>query len=83
MVKNMNINVSSCTYDSFLSEAELKLLQVPKSLPLGQLKDSAQGLLPLPIIYQTASPILNLSSSSQAAEVANDSKSYTHLTLLL
>ncbi|XP_056126698.1 RNA-binding protein 10 isoform X4 [Rhinichthys klamathensis goyatoka] len=54
------------------SEAELKLLQVPKSLPLGQLKDSAQGLLPLPIIYQTASPILNLSSSSQAAEVAND-----------
>lgn len=55
---------------------------MPKSLPLGQLKDSAQGLLPLPIIYQTASPILNLSSSSQAAEVANDSKSYTRLTLL-
>ncbi|XP_051736892.1 RNA-binding protein 10 isoform X1 [Ctenopharyngodon idella] len=54
------------------SEAELKLSLVPKSLPLGQLKDSAQGLLPLPIIYQTASPILNLSSSSQAAEVAND-----------
>lgn len=81
--KNMNINGGSCTYDSFFSEAELKLLQVPKSLPLGQLKDSAQGLLPLPIIYQTASPILNLSSSSQAAEVANDSKSYTRLTLLL
>ncbi|XP_067302931.1 RNA-binding protein 10 isoform X2 [Pseudorasbora parva] len=55
------------------SEAELKKLPlVPKSLPLGQLKDSAQGLLPLPIIYQTASPILNLSSTTQAGEVAND-----------
>ncbi|KAK2885910.1 hypothetical protein Q8A67_016747 [Cirrhinus molitorella] len=54
------------------SEAELKLPLVPKTLPLGQLKDSAQGLLPLPAIYQTAAPILNLSSSSPAAEVAND-----------
>ncbi|XP_016369148.1 RNA-binding protein 10-like [Sinocyclocheilus rhinocerous] len=54
------------------SEAELKLLLVPKSLPLGQLKDSAQGLLPLPAIYQTAAPLINLSSSSLAAEVAND-----------
>ncbi|KAL0159136.1 hypothetical protein M9458_047212, partial [Cirrhinus mrigala] len=52
--------------------AELKLPLVPKTLPLGQLKDSAQGLLPLPAIYQTAAPILNLSSSSPAAEVAND-----------
>ncbi|XP_016363086.1 RNA-binding protein 10-like isoform X2 [Sinocyclocheilus anshuiensis] len=54
------------------SEAELKLPLVPKSLPLGQLKDSAQGLLPLPAIYQTAAPLLSLSSSSQAAEIAND-----------
>ncbi|XP_051517908.1 RNA-binding protein 10-like isoform X1 [Myxocyprinus asiaticus] len=54
------------------SEAELKLPLVPKSLPMGQLKDSAQGLLPLPAIYQTAAPILNISSSSQATEVAND-----------
>ncbi|XP_051515735.1 RNA-binding protein 10 isoform X2 [Myxocyprinus asiaticus] len=54
------------------SEAELKLLLVSKSLPLGQLKDSAQGLLPLPAIYQTVAPILNISSSSQATEVAND-----------
>ncbi|XP_016092134.1 RNA-binding protein 10-like [Sinocyclocheilus grahami] len=54
------------------SEAELKLPLVPKSLPLGQLKDSAQGLLPLPAIYQTAAPLLSLSSSSQAAEMAND-----------
>uniref|UniRef100_A0A9J7ZXB7 RNA binding motif protein 10 n=1 Tax=Cyprinus carpio carpio TaxID=630221 RepID=A0A9J7ZXB7_CYPCA len=54
------------------SEAELKLPLVPKSLPLGQLKDSAQGLLPLPAIYQTAAPLIRLSSSSPAAEVAND-----------
>ncbi|XP_018921840.1 RNA-binding protein 10 isoform X1 [Cyprinus carpio] len=54
------------------SEAELKLPLVPKSLPLGQLKDSAQGLLPLPAIYQTAAPLISLSSSSPAAEVAND-----------
>ncbi|XP_052449769.1 RNA-binding protein 10-like isoform X2 [Carassius gibelio] len=54
------------------SEAELKLPLVPNSLPLGQLKDSAQGLLPLPAIYQTAAPLINLSSSSSAAEVAND-----------
>ncbi|XP_016098107.1 RNA-binding protein 10-like isoform X1 [Sinocyclocheilus grahami] len=54
------------------SEAELKLPLVPKSLPLGELKDSAQGLLPLPAIYQTAAPLVNLSSSSPAAEVAND-----------
>uniref|UniRef100_A0A8C1UI13 RNA binding motif protein 10 n=1 Tax=Cyprinus carpio TaxID=7962 RepID=A0A8C1UI13_CYPCA len=50
------------------SEAELKLPLVPTSLPL----DSAQGLLPLPAIYQTAAPLLSLSSSSQAAEMAND-----------
>lgn len=54
------------------SEAELKLPLVQKSLPLGQLKDSAQGLLPLPAIYQTAAPLINLSSSSPAVEVAND-----------
>uniref|UniRef100_A0A8C1FTL0 RNA binding motif protein 10 n=1 Tax=Cyprinus carpio carpio TaxID=630221 RepID=A0A8C1FTL0_CYPCA len=50
------------------SEAELKLPLLPTSLPL----DSAQGLLPLPAIYQTAAPLLSLSSSSQAAEMAND-----------
>lgn len=54
------------------SEAELKLPLVPKTLPLGQLKDSSQGLLPLPAIYQTAAPILNMASLSQSAEVAND-----------
>nr|XP_055045368.1 RNA-binding protein 10 isoform X2 [Misgurnus anguillicaudatus] len=54
------------------SEAELKLPLVPQSLPLGQLKESAQGLLPLPAIFQTAAPILNMTSSSQVVEVAND-----------
>ncbi|XP_056588859.1 RNA-binding protein 10 [Triplophysa dalaica] len=55
------------------SEAELKLPNiVPKSLTLGQLKDSSQGLLPLPAIYQTATPILNMASLSQATEAAND-----------
>ncbi len=75
----MNITVYPCAYGPLFSEAELKLPLVPKSLPLGQLKDSAQGLLPLPAIYQTAAPLINLSSSSPAVEVANDSKLYTHL----
>lgn len=54
------------------SEAELKLSLVPKILPLCQLKDSTQGLLPLPAIFQAATPILNLGSSPQASEAAND-----------
>ncbi|XP_056305418.1 RNA-binding protein 10 isoform X2 [Danio aesculapii] len=54
------------------SEAELKLPLVPKILPLCQLKDSTQGLLPLPAIFQTATPILNLSPSPQPSEAAND-----------
>lgn len=54
------------------SEAELKLPLVPKILPLCQLKDSTQGLLPLPAIFQTATSILNLSSSPQPSEAAND-----------
>lgn len=65
----------------FFIEAELKLPLVPKSLPLGQLKDSSQGLLPLPAIYQTAAPILNMASLTQAAEVANDSKSCWKFTM--
>uniref|UniRef100_A0A4W4DSN1 RNA binding motif protein 10 n=1 Tax=Electrophorus electricus TaxID=8005 RepID=A0A4W4DSN1_ELEEL len=54
------------------SEAELKLPLVQKELPQGQVKDSTQGLLPLPTIYQAAAPLLNISTSSQTAEVAND-----------
>ncbi|XP_060794593.1 RNA-binding protein 10 isoform X2 [Neoarius graeffei] len=54
------------------SDAEHKLPVVQKDLPLRQSKDSSQGLLPLPTIYQTATPLLNVSASSQTAEAAND-----------
>ncbi|KAL6483243.1 hypothetical protein MHYP_G00081150 [Metynnis hypsauchen] len=54
------------------SEAELKLPVVQKELPLGQLKDSSQGLLPLPTIYQTTAPLISVTNTSQSNEVAND-----------
>ncbi|KAL7864484.1 hypothetical protein AOLI_G00159040 [Acnodon oligacanthus] len=54
------------------SEAELKLPVVQKELPLGQLKDSSQGLLPLPTIYQTSAPLISVTNTSQTNEVAND-----------
>ncbi|XP_076875023.1 RNA-binding protein 10 [Brachyhypopomus gauderio] len=54
------------------SEAELKLPLVQKELPPGQVKDSTQGLLPLPTIYQSTAPLLNITPSSQTAELAND-----------
>lgn len=57
------------------SDAEHKLAVLQKDLPQRQLKDSSQGLLPLPTIYQTASPLLNIAASSQTAEAANDSTS--------
>ncbi|MFT7814255.1 RNA-binding protein 10-like [Arapaima gigas] len=55
------------------SEAELKLPQVQKEVPLGPLKESVQGLLPLPTIYTTATPpVLPLAVAPQSGEVAND-----------
>ncbi|TSP79452.1 RNA-binding protein 10 [Bagarius yarrelli] len=54
------------------SDAEHKLSMPQKDLPPRQLKDSAQGLLPLPTIYQSATPLLNISASSQPTEAAND-----------
>ncbi|XP_060749504.1 RNA-binding protein 10 isoform X1 [Tachysurus vachellii] len=54
------------------SDAEHKLPMLQKDLTLRQSKDSSQGLLPLPTIYQSATPLLNISASSQAAEAAND-----------
>ncbi|XP_072552478.1 RNA-binding protein 10 [Salminus brasiliensis] len=54
------------------SEAELKLPLVQKELPLGHLKDSSQGLLPLPTIFQSAAPIISIATTAQANEVAND-----------
>ncbi|XP_053338177.1 RNA-binding protein 10 [Clarias gariepinus] len=54
------------------ADAEHKLAMPHKDLPPRQLKDSSQGLLPLPSIYQTATPLLNVAASSQTAEAAND-----------
>ncbi|KAF7695931.1 RNA-binding protein 10 isoform X1 [Silurus meridionalis] len=54
------------------SDAEHKLPMLQKDLPARQSKDSTQGLLPLPAIYQTATPLQNMSASSQSAEAAND-----------
>ncbi|KAJ8360813.1 hypothetical protein SKAU_G00173380 [Synaphobranchus kaupii] len=56
------------------SEAELKLPQVHKEVPLthlGHLKESVQGLLPLPTIHAPAAPVLPI-VPAQTGEVAND-----------
>ncbi|XP_066526363.1 RNA-binding protein 10 isoform X2 [Hoplias malabaricus] len=70
------------------SEAELKLPLGQKDLPLGQIKETSQGLLPLPKIYQTTSPLLNLSisttpSSSSSATTASQSNEIANDTLIL
>ncbi|MGH0149344.1 UNVERIFIED_CONTAM: hypothetical protein FKN15_027587 [Acipenser sinensis] len=52
------------------SEAELKP-QNRKDVPLGHLKEQAQGLLPLPTIYSQAAT-LPLGVPPQSAEAAND-----------
>ncbi|MBN3322522.1 RBM10 protein, partial [Atractosteus spatula] len=55
------------------SEAELKLPLVRKDVPLGHLKESSQGLLPLPTLYAPAAPVLPIAGvPAQSAEVAND-----------
>ncbi|XP_018581488.1 RNA-binding protein 10 [Scleropages formosus] len=55
------------------SEAELKLPLVQKEVSLSHLKESVQGLLPLPTIYTTATPpVLPLAVAPQTGEVAND-----------
>ncbi|KAG7477530.1 hypothetical protein MATL_G00070630 [Megalops atlanticus] len=54
------------------SEAELKLPLVQKEVPLGHLKESVQGLLPLPTIYTPAAPVLPIGVPAQTGEVAND-----------
>ncbi|KAK3519521.1 hypothetical protein QTP70_033502 [Hemibagrus guttatus] len=55
-----------------LQNAEHKLPMLQKDVTPRQSKDSSQGLLPLPTIYQSATPLLNISASSQTAEAAND-----------
>ncbi|KAG7519628.1 hypothetical protein JOB18_012295 [Solea senegalensis] len=54
------------------SEAELKLPQLPRDLPVGLQKDGAQGLLPLPVLYHSSGPILTTGQAAQQADVAND-----------
>uniref|UniRef100_A0A3P8P772 RNA binding motif protein 10 n=1 Tax=Astatotilapia calliptera TaxID=8154 RepID=A0A3P8P772_ASTCA len=54
------------------SEAELKLPQVQKDLPVGLQKEGAQGLLPLPAPYHSSGPPVTPGQAPQQADVAND-----------
>ncbi|XP_042264536.1 RNA-binding protein 10 isoform X2 [Thunnus maccoyii] len=54
------------------SEAELKLPQLQRDLPIGLQKESAQGLLPLPAPYHSSGPTVNPGQATQQADVAND-----------
>lgn len=58
-----------------MPEAELKLPQVQKDLPVGLQKEGAQGLLPLPAPYHSSGPPVTPGQAPQQADVANDSKS--------
>lgn len=68
----------------FLSpEAELKLPQLQRDLPVGLQKEGAQGLLPLPAPYHSSGPTVNPGQAAQQSDIANDSKSsiYCHFFL--
>uniref|UniRef100_UPI0037E78B50 RNA-binding protein 10 n=1 Tax=Semicossyphus pulcher TaxID=241346 RepID=UPI0037E78B50 len=54
------------------SEAELKLPQLQRDLPIGLQKEGAQGLLPLPAPYHSSGPTVNPGQAAQQADVAND-----------
>ncbi|TMS16258.1 RNA-binding protein 10 [Larimichthys crocea] len=54
------------------SEAELKLPQLQRDLPVGLQKEGAQGLLPLPAPYHSSAPAVNPGQATQQADVAND-----------
>ncbi|KAM3617410.1 uncharacterized protein V6R79_005784 [Siganus canaliculatus] len=54
------------------SEAELKLPQLQRDLPIGLQKEGAQGLLPLPAPYHPSGPAVNPAQAAQQADVAND-----------
>lgn len=56
-------------------EAELKLPQLQRDLPVGLQKERAQGLLPLPAPYHSSGPTVNPGQAAPQADVANDSKS--------
>ncbi|XP_040905900.1 RNA-binding protein 10 isoform X2 [Toxotes jaculatrix] len=54
------------------SEAELKLPQLQRDLPVGLQKEGAQGLLPLPVPYHSSGPTVTTGQATQQADVAND-----------
>ncbi|XP_042347683.1 RNA-binding protein 10 isoform X2 [Plectropomus leopardus] len=54
------------------SEAELKLPQLQRDLPIGLQKEGAQGLLPLPAPYHSSGPTVTPGQATQQADVAND-----------
>ncbi|XP_041801094.1 RNA-binding protein 10 [Chelmon rostratus] len=54
------------------SEAELKLPQLQRDLPVGLQKEGAQGLLPLPAPYHSSGPAVNSGQATQQTDVAND-----------
>ncbi|XP_070695363.1 RNA-binding protein 10 isoform X2 [Pempheris klunzingeri] len=54
------------------SEAELKLPQLQRDLPIGLQKEGAQGLLPLPAPYHSSGPPVNPGQATPQADVAND-----------
>ncbi|TKS77664.1 RNA-binding protein 10 G patch domain-containing protein 9 [Collichthys lucidus] len=53
-------------------QAELKLPQLQRDLPVGLQKEGAQGLLPLPAPYHSSAPAVNPGQATQQADVAND-----------
>ncbi|XP_044065667.1 RNA-binding protein 10 [Siniperca chuatsi] len=54
------------------SEAEMKLPQLQRDLPISLQKEGAQGLLPLPVPYHSSGPTVNPGHATQQADVAND-----------
>ncbi|XP_047446757.1 RNA-binding protein 10 isoform X2 [Mugil cephalus] len=54
------------------TEAELKLPQLQRDLPVGLQKEGAQGLLPLPAPYHSSTPSVAPGQATQQADVAND-----------
>lgn len=64
-------------------EAELKLPQLQRDLPVGLQKEGAQGLLPLPAPYHSSAPTVTPGQATQQADVANDSESvFGHFTAM-
>lgn len=64
------------------TEAELKLPQLQKDLPVSLQKEGAQGLLPLPPLYHSSGPTVSPSQAAPQSDVANDSK-WSHLAITL